>query len=138
MGDGGGAPGPGAACGYLVRAALLPCRALRWRGRSQPLPLQPPLPLLLLLSHAEHMVRDPRLLKSQRSSPSGAACLFPSVFLRVRHYGVRGTTEAPPETGVRASVPSPRRGSFGKLLEPHGLLWGGALSSGTLFSFPIM
>lgn len=82
VGDGGGPLGQVLpARGYIVRAASLPCGALRWRGRSHPLPLQPPLPLLLLLSHAEHMVRDPRLLKSQRSSPSTAAWLFPSVFL---------------------------------------------------------
>lgn len=83
--DDGEAPRPGAAWGYLDSARPPLCGALRWRGRSHPLPLQPPLPLLLLLSHAEHMVRDPRFLKSQRSSPCAAAWPHPSVFLRVRH-----------------------------------------------------
>lgn len=103
-------------------AASLPCGALRWRGRSHPLPLQPPLPLLLLLSHAEHMVRDPRLLKSQRSSPGAAAWPLSSVFLRVRHYGVRGEQRRPLLGQVCDLRSHPQgRGSFGILLEPHCL-----------------
>ncbi|MEJ1284831.1 ring finger protein 38 [Cricetulus griseus] len=44
------------------------------------------------------MVPDPRFLKPQRSSPCAAARPRPSVFLRVRHHGVRGVSGGPPGT----------------------------------------
>lgn len=87
-------------------STLLRLNAAVGEEGAAPLPLRPPLPLLLLLSLAEHMVRDPRLLKSQRSGPCAAVLpSAPGVPPRAAQKSGKRTREAPLGADVRASAP---------------------------------